>query len=191
MPRANTTRYALLGVLQMTPCSGYDIKKICDMSISHFWSENYGHIYPMLKKLEAEGLVTKESKQTPGRPPKSVYMITQKGTKDLTDWLLKPVENHPMRFELMLKVFFGQNLPPEDVIAKLRSERENHAAKLEAYRGIEDMLKNNEPQKSAPGLPFWLATLDFGGRFSRAMVEWCDDTIHAIESSAVSAEKTN
>jgi DNA-binding PadR family transcriptional regulator len=175
----------------MTPCSGYDIKKICDMSISHFWSENYGHIYPMLKKLEAEGLVTKESKQTPGRPPKSVYMITQKGTKDLTDWLLKPVENHPMRFELMLKVFFGQNLPPEDVIAKLRSERENHAAKLEAYRGIEDMLKNNEPQKSAPGLPFWLATLDFGGRFSRAMVEWCDDTIHAIESSAVSAEKTN
>src|SRR5271157_2533087 len=102
MPRTNTTRYALLGVLRIAPFSGYDIKKLCDMSISYFWSENYGHIYPMLRKLEAEGLVTKESQQTQGRPPKNVYRITQKGTDELREWLLKPAQDHPMRFELML-----------------------------------------------------------------------------------------
>jgi len=189
MPRTNTTRYALLGVLRITPGSGYDIKKLCDMSISHFWSENYGHIYPMLKKLESEALVTRESHQTAGRPPRSVYRITEKGTDELREWLLKPAENHPMRFELMLKVFFGQDLPAEDVIAKLRNERETHARKLEAYRGIEETLNNNEPQRSAPGLPFWLASLDFGKRFSKAMVEWCDDTIRAIPNGAVRAEE--
>ncbi|MGO9309837.1 MAG: PadR family transcriptional regulator [Spirochaetia bacterium] len=189
MPRANTTRYALLGVLRIAPFSGYDIKKLCDMSISHFWSENYGHIYPTLKKLEGEGLVTSESHQTAGRPPSSIYRITKKGTEELRQWLLKPAENHPMRFELMLKVFFGQDLPATDVIAKLKSERDAHAAKLQTYRGIEESLKNEEPQKSAPGQPFWLATLDFGKRFSKAMVEWCEDTIRAVESGAIRADQ--
>jgi len=184
MPKTNTTRYALLGVLRIAPGSGYDIKKLCDMSISHFWNENYGHIYPMLRQLEKEGLVTKKQQQTPGRPPKSVYKITQEGTDELKQWLLKPAEHHPMRFELMLKVFFAQDLPAADVIAKLRREREDHAGKLAAFRGIEEGLKTTEPQKSAAGLRYWLACLDFGIRFSEALIDWCDDTIHAIEGDA-------
>ena len=188
MPKTNTTRYALLGVLRICPGSGYDIKKLCDMSISHFWNENYGHIYPMLRQLESEGMVTKESQQTPGRPPKNVYKITQEGTDELKQWLLKPPEHHPMRFELMLKVFFAQDLPTSDVIAKLRCEREENARKLEAYRGIEEGLKANEPQRSAPGLRYWLACLDFGKRLSGALVEWCDDTIRAIEGDTARVE---
>jgi PadR family transcriptional regulator AphA len=188
MPKTNTTRYALLGVLRIAPGSGYDIKKLCDISISHFWNENYGHIYPMLRQLESEGLVTRESQQTPGRPPKSVYKITQEGTDELKQWLLKPPEHHPMRFELMLKVFFAQDLPAGDVIAKLRREREENARKLEAYRGIEEGLKASEPQRSAPGLRYWLACLDFGKRFSKALVEWCDDTIRAIEGDTARVE---
>jgi PadR family transcriptional regulator, regulatory protein AphA len=189
MPKTNTTRYALLGVLRICPGSGYDIKKLCDMSISHFWNENYGHIYPMLRQLESEGMVTKESQQTPGRPPKNVYKITQEGTDELKQWLLKPPEHHPMRFELMLKVFFAQDLPTSDVIGKLRCEREENTGKLETYRGIEEALKANEPQRSARGLRYWLACLDFGKRFSKTLVEWCDDTIRALEGDAAQ-EKT-
>ena len=188
MPKTNTTRYAILGVLRITPGSGYDIKKLCDMSISHFWNENYGHIYPVLRQLEGEGLVTQESQQTPGRPPKKVYAITQKGTDELRQWLLKPAEHHPMRFELMLKVFFGQDLPAADVIAKLRCEREDNAKRLAAFRGIEEGLKANEPQRSARGLRYWLACLDFGKRFSQALVDWCDDTIRAIEGDEAREE---
>jgi DNA-binding PadR family transcriptional regulator len=168
----------------MGPCSGYDIKKRCDMSISHFWAENYGHIYPMLKKLESEGMVTKQPQQTGGRPPKTVYQITDKGAADLKEWLLKPAEHHPMRFEFLLKVFFAQDLPPAEVITKLRAERQGHMEQLEVYRGIEAMLTGTEPTMSAPGLPFWLASLDFGRRFSTATVQWCDDTIKAIEKRA-------
>ena len=183
MSKTNTTRYALLGVLRVAPFSGYDIKKFCDMSISNFWQENYGRIYPMLKQLEEEGMVTKRAQQTPGRPPKNVYKITEKGTDELTRWLTVPPEHHPMRLELLLKVFFAKDLPPENIIAKLKSEREEHQRQLQTYAGIETMLTTSEPQRSSPGLPYWLATLDFGKRFSRTMVEWCDDTIRAIENS--------
>jgi PadR family transcriptional regulator AphA len=182
MPKTNTTRYALLGVLRIHSGSGYDIKKLCDMSISHFWSENYGHIYPVLKQLESEGMVTKESHQTPGRPAKNVYKITQKGIKELKEWLLKPAHHHPMRFELMLKVFFAGDLPNADLIAKLKGEREIHARNLQTYRGIEETLTTEEPQKNHPSLPYWLASLDFGKRFSTTLMEWCDATIRAFES---------
>jgi DNA-binding PadR family transcriptional regulator len=152
------------------------------MSISHFWSENYGHIYPVLKQLESEGMVTKEGHQTPGRPAKNVYKITQKGITELKGWLLKPAENHPMRFELMLKVFFAHDLPKANIIAKLREERESHARNLQTYQGIEDVLTTEEPQRSNPNLPYWLASLDFGKRFSTALMEWCDNTIRTFES---------
>jgi PadR family transcriptional regulator AphA len=188
VPKTNNTRYALLGALRISPGSGYDIKKLCDMSISHFWNENYGHIYPMLRKLEEEGLVTRETQQTPGRPAKNVYMITQKGTDELIEWLLKPAEHHPMRFELMLKVFFAKDLPIENLITKLRKEREDHARNLATYHGIEESLTGNEKRKSAPGLPYWLASLDFGKRFSKAMIEWCDDTIRVTEARASGKE---
>ena len=180
MPRENTTRYALLGILSMTPCSGYDIKRIADMSISHFWSENYGHIYPVLRSLEADGMVTKEPHQTPGRPPKNVYRTTEKGSRELEEWLNKPVQYHPFRNELLLKLFLGGKVPLANLQEKLKSERQRHAKGLETFRGIEATLKGAEPYKSQKALPLWLATLDYGKRFSQAVIEWCDETMRTL-----------
>lgn len=182
MPKENTTRYAILGLLSITPCSGYDIKKMADMSISHFWSENYGHIYPVLRTLESEAMVSKESQQTPGRPPKSVYRITEKGARELTQWLMKPVQHHPLRNELLLKIFLAQDLPISNVKEKLRVEREKNERDLQTFSGIETMLRNNEPYKSQRALRLWLATLDLGKRNSMAVIEWCDETIRTLDN---------
>jgi len=46
MPKENKTKYSILGLLSRAPMSGYDIKKLTDNSISHFWHENFGHITP-------------------------------------------------------------------------------------------------------------------------------------------------
>ena len=53
MPKENKTKYAILGLLSLAPMSGYDIKIITDNSIGHFWNENFGHIYPVLGRMEA------------------------------------------------------------------------------------------------------------------------------------------
>lgn len=186
MPKENTTKYAVLGLLSITPCSGYDLKKFSDMSISHFWNENYGHIYPVLRSLEAEGMVTKQSRQTQGRPPKQVYHITEKGSSFLKEWLLKPAEYHPPRFELLLKLFLAQDLPVSNVREKLLRDREINMRHLETFRGIEQMLRTSEPYRSQKALPLWLATLDYGKRNAHAAIEWCDETLRTL-----GAEKTN
>jgi DNA-binding PadR family transcriptional regulator len=34
------TWFAILGLLDWRPMSGYDIKKLVEMGLSHFWSES-------------------------------------------------------------------------------------------------------------------------------------------------------
>ncbi len=184
MKKENTTKYAVLGVLSIMPCSGYDIKKISDMSISHFWSENYGHIYPVLKMLEVDGMVTREAQQEKGRPPKSIFRITEKGTRTLNDWLLKPVEYHPHRSELLLKVFLGSDVPLENIKEKLVRHRDENTERLTAFEGIEKMLSESEPYRSAKSLPLWLLTVDHGKRYARSQIEWCDHALRTLDAQA-------
>ncbi|HWT76082.1 MAG TPA: PadR family transcriptional regulator, partial [Mobilitalea sp.] len=82
----NKTRYAILGVLCMKPCTGYDIKKFCDNTISHFWNENFGHIYPVLKQLLEEGLITLADPEAEDR--RKLYTITEKGRQKFCEWLV-------------------------------------------------------------------------------------------------------
>jgi len=183
LKKENTTKYAILGILSFMPCSGYDIKKISDMSISHFWRENYGHIYPVLKILEAKGMIARESsQQTRGRPPKSVFRATEKGSQALKEWIEKPVSYHPYRNELLLKIFFAADVPVENVKEKVRRERRILEEKLQAFSGIEAMLRTREPYRSQKSLPLWLITLDLGKRISKSQIEWCDQTLKSLET---------
>src|SRR5262245_4630585 len=90
MPKENRSRYALLGLLSWGPMSGYDIKKVAEQSIANFWNESYGQIYPMLKRLAAEGLATASGEKQVGKPDRYVYALTEQGRKALQGWLRKP-----------------------------------------------------------------------------------------------------
>src|SRR4030095_11018715 len=81
------SKYAMLGMLSIRPMSGYDIKKAVEGSINYFWTESYGQIYPMLKSLVAERLVTKTVKKQGGKPDWHVYKLTTHGRKQLHTWL--------------------------------------------------------------------------------------------------------
>ena len=96
MPKNNNTKYALLGILSLFPASGYDIKKFCDWSLTHFWNENYGHIYPVLKLMQDErvmkavmqmmsvpGMVQAFSQEQVERLAKSMALATEDEVKDL------------------------------------------------------------------------------------------------------------
>ena len=57
--KKSKTRFAVLGILSYGPMSGYDIKKFYEKNVAGFWSESYGQIYPILKRLAEEGLATR------------------------------------------------------------------------------------------------------------------------------------
>ncbi|WP_439564486.1 PadR family transcriptional regulator [Microcella sp.] len=73
-------RLYLLHVLDERPMHGYEIIQALSDRFGGTYVPSAGTIYPRLAKLEAEGLVTK---QTDGR--KTVYAITEAGRVELND----------------------------------------------------------------------------------------------------------
>ena len=110
MSSRSTTPFALLGMLSIRPMSGYDIKKLIENSISYFWTESYGQIYPILKKLVTEKLVTRTTKKQSGKPDRHVYALTSAGRRVLRDWLARSPAPKVDRNELLLKLFFGEEV---------------------------------------------------------------------------------
>src|SRR5256885_17054267 len=88
--RANTSRYAILGVLSRRAMSGYDVKKLIERSIAHFWNESYGQIYPILNRLAAEGLAERRRERQRGRAGRHVYSLTPQGPPGLERGLGPP-----------------------------------------------------------------------------------------------------
>src|SRR5262245_56172302 len=107
MSRINKSKYAIMGLLNTRPMSGYDIKKTIEAGLSNFWSESYGQIYPILRTLVAEGLATSWVEEHTGKPDRHVYTLTDAGREDLTGWLAGPVDYDPGRIEILLKLYFG------------------------------------------------------------------------------------
>lgn len=181
MAKVNKSKYALLGILSNKPGSGYDIKKMCDSSIGHFWNENFGHIYPMLQKMEEEELITKEIKQTEGKQTKNIYSITEKGKKELEKWLMLPIEKDPMRSELLLKIFLSKDIPTENIIEIIQKEKEDAANNLEKYSEIEDFLNSNKIQIDKKNLVLWLSTISYGKHSEETKIKWCEETLKSLE----------
>ena len=114
------TQYVILGMLARMPQSGYTIKKWIEHEYSHFWQESYGQIYPTLKKLVAEGLaVTSADIEVGNKRGQIVYSITDAGKKELSDWLHEEPEIEKLRYEILLKVSFGENTQPKVILGHL------------------------------------------------------------------------
>ncbi len=113
MAKTNRTKVALLGFLSWGTMSGYDLRKLIDGSISYFWNESYGRIYPMLARLVSEGLASVEKTESEGGRPRNIYSLSATGRAELDEWLANPsVPSQPVRDERLLKLFFGARVSP-------------------------------------------------------------------------------
>ena len=180
MPRENKTKYAVLGLLAYAPLSGYDIRRIYAQSLGNFWSESYGHIYPILKRLEAEGLATREVVGRAGKPDRNVYTITELGREELRRWLAVPPEPQKERVEVLLKLFHGWEVGPAAMIEHVRQTRAEHEALLHRYDHCDEAMSAD----GDPPAAYWLMTVSCGQHISKAYLEWCDETIVKLEQLA-------
>ncbi len=169
MPKANLTQYTLLGLLNMQPRTGYDIKRFVADSMGHFWNESQRWVYVTLDQLDADGLVTGRSDDH-GERERVVYRITKKGQAALRAWLAEPPRPLRIRDELLLKVMLGgtRHVPRHKQEMLLR-----HKQISEAQAALPDMDLDAATRRQL-GL-----TLDLGRRVTAAHLAWCDSTLKA------------
>ena len=181
MPKVNKTKFAILGVLSYKPASGYDIKKFCDNSLSYFWNENYGHIYPVLKNLEQEGLISRETEYNEGKPPKNIYTLTKSGQSALNKWLSDTVEFQWGRNEFLLQLVFSKDMAPEEMIKNFLILKKSLQKKLDLLLEIErNQIKEKKEHPERVGR-LWYFALRNGIHTLTAKIQWCDECILAIQ----------
>ncbi|HZH29729.1 MAG TPA: PadR family transcriptional regulator [Pyrinomonadaceae bacterium] len=185
--RETKSKYAVLGMLSIAPMSGYDIKKRVEESISNFWTESYGQIYPILKSLVAEKLVTKTVERGAGKPDRHVYALTDQGREELQRWLAEGVTPKVERNELLLKLFFGEEVSFDINVGHIEGFRELQRGLLEKYKAIEKEIKAEYADNS--NLPYWLLTVSYGQHVSRALLDWCDEALLKLNKTAKSRKK--
>lgn len=174
MKRINTTHFAILGLLRIKPMSAYELVKFSKESIGLFWNESYGHIHKSIKQLEQEGYVSVVEEAETGRR-KIVYGVTRQGCEQLDSWLALPPEESVIRNELLMKLFVSDERHIPQLVAFLEEELEESERLTAMLAGI----KASVPDRESKQVQLWLLTLDYGERYLRMTIEWCQ---HALES---------
>lgn len=121
----------ILGVLMKRSLSGYEIKQLYEDILSHFYSSSYGTIYPMLHRMEKDGLITKEYVPQDGKPNKNVFTITEDGKTQFNTYLHSPMESDSLKSDFLMRLFFGQFVGNDKVIAWLKQVQEHTQTQLE------------------------------------------------------------
>ncbi|MDY0405183.1 PadR family transcriptional regulator [Virgibacillus sp. 179-BFC.A HS] len=178
MTARKDTTYAILGLLTTGHQTGYAIKQLMDQSLNHFWKISYGQIYPILKQLAANGLVTVEETTEAGRG-KKIYHITEKGKAALRHWLSEPACDLPtVKSDFLLKLFFGKHESISATITKIRQHEKALQKRYQTYRSIEISIQNDHASEDQI---YWQMTLEYGIYETKAAIKWCKDMLEKLE----------
>jgi PadR family transcriptional regulator AphA len=187
MTADSQTQFAILGLLHLRPMSGYDLKQMVDESIGHFWREGWGRIYPTLHGLERAGMVRKRSVRKAGGRERNIYTLRAAGRKQFREWLSREWTPEVYRNELLLKVFFGRNAAPEIMRKHVELFREQCAAEIATYETAARAI-DGEHAKDADAA-FWKMTARYGLHRSRALKNWAEETLQALERIEETADR--
>ena len=173
--------HAILGFLNYGPFSGYDLKKIFDISVQHFWPADQSQIYRTLSRLEDNGWVDMQVIEQDDRPDRKEYHIAEAGQAELRTWLTTPLRPKEMRHAGLIQVFFAGQLSDEEILVILERIAEKLRMLLAGYAQVPQQSAGFcELVGSAREEFFWMLTLDWGVHSAQAQLEWLKGVIKKI-----------
>ena len=162
----------ILGLLCLSPMTGYELKKHFDSSINHFWNADKAQIYRTLAQLVDKGYATVRTVPQSNYPDRQEHHITPEGRQALRQWLGDGVARGTERDPFMGQVFFAAELDREE-IQDLRATRPD-----QTQATLDDSLSQREGidmRAAADRRSFLMAaTLDHAIRQQVAEIEWLD-----------------
>ena len=176
-------RYALLGFLGLDSMTGYELKQNLDRSTQQFWHAGLNQIYPTLKQLEGDDLVTARSEPQVGKPDRRRYSITPAGREQLKTWLAEPLTSlPPSKDAALLKLFFSGSMENERILRLLEAQLVLHRKQLKRYEGetrrvIEDIVEATGLTREGT---MWELVRELGEAHERAYVNWLERAIERV-----------
>lgn len=174
-------KYAILGFLNYSPMTGYEIKQRMDRSTTHFWHAKLSQIYTTLKDLEKEGCITSMLEEQSDRPDKRIYSVTENGQAQFFGWLKEPYwECSPKKETFVLKMFFAAKMSSEQMKMQLQIQLDMHKKQLDYYRHQVresiDQAKEEFPELKKDAM-MWEASRRFGEMYEEVYVKWIEELL--------------
>lgn len=186
---------ALLGVLDARPMSGYELAQFFDSGSGWVWSAPQSQIYPHLRRMEADGLITGERTVRGSKLERTVYSLTDDGRRALLDWIAEYHAPPAPRDAFSLQALLFDMVTPEDATSVLKAyvveqeriaeRHEKHAALL---RELDTPLLRERLQHRSAAEHARIGRMKahvFAGRAAaaRQQVEWAREAIELAQDA--------
>lgn len=166
--------YAILGLIQDQPLSGYAIRKLFKETGLGNYSSSPGTIYPALNRLQKFKLVKKnEQRET----AKTRFEITSDGILILKNWFSQPIEKIEVEKktnELLLRFAFMENLVDKnlkmDFLKSFHNLLSSHIKELQWFYNNES---DNMPLHGR-------LAFQYGIDSNKTTLKWCKKAISQI-----------
>jgi DNA-binding PadR family transcriptional regulator len=132
-PRLTETSYAVLALVGLLePATPYQLERVAQVSILHFWSIPHTQLYTECSRLAEAGLLDEQREETGRR--RRVYRLTEEGARVLAGWRQDPdADLHELRDAGLLKLFCGA-----DPAALADGQLAWHQRRLRTYEAMAD-----------------------------------------------------
>jgi DNA-binding PadR family transcriptional regulator len=177
---ATTLEFALLGLLDQRPLSGYDLRRIFATTPFTHYSDSPGVVYPALRRLEARGWIAPHTSAPTNARRRRPLRLTAGGSRCFRAWLMKaPTRDevvHDMGALYLRFAFMSQVVPPmvsRRFLASLRGLLEAHLEELERYHA--------QANRTMP--PTGRLVFEHGMDEIRHTVAWCARSGKALFTS--------
>lgn len=168
-------KYFILGVLMEFPSSGYDLKNRFLKKLIRDFGFNDGQLYPLLKTMEKQGIITIKDAVSRGRK-KYIYKITDRGRIEFIKWLNSSEESAGViRYdffrndEFLSRCNFIKFLSLREAKNKIASHQKLIEEKIYDYKNaLKDM-------KSRHVDPFRIEILRFGLMYLHIKRKWLEN----------------
>ena len=138
-----TTSYGVLSVLAIRDHSSYELTKQMRLSLRYMWPRAESNVYAEVKRLVAAGLAEAREEWT-GERRRTIYAVTKAGRAALAAWLASRSAHQRYESEALLKVFFAENGTHDDLLASIRSIRDEALAAVEHFQRVTDPYEQGD-----------------------------------------------
>ncbi len=110
--------YLILGLLILSPMTGYELQQFIRQNLSLICSHSAGSIQTALSKLQKDGkIISEESIQ--GKRHKKIFSVTEAGQSAFSGWISQPMQEEKVKNMELSRLFFSGLAKPEDRTAAI------------------------------------------------------------------------
>lgn len=178
--------YLILGLLILSPMTGYELQQFIKKNLALICSHSAGSVQTALSKLEKSGKIM-GSETSEGRRTKKIFAITDVGRSAFSDWIAQPMQADKVKNMELSRLFFAGLAKPEERFAAIRDYIRQMEETKSMLSAIRDCFNHIDKQKLPPGtdwqevLRFQGYTIDYGIAAAEFEINWYRRLLNKLE----------